>query len=59
VSVIPCARDDRLRGPIERFAELLKVEAHTLGDHGPDEQTTVRRGGAMMSASEMTAIRRV
>lgn len=44
MSVIPCARDDRLRGLIERFAELLKVEAHTLGDHGLDEQDFYNSG---------------
>lgn len=37
MTVIPCEQDPRLRAEIERFAEVLKTEAHTLGDHGLDE----------------------
>jgi hypothetical protein len=37
VTVIPCEQDPRLRAEIERFAEILKTQAHTLGDHGLDE----------------------
>ncbi len=38
MSVIPCARDARLKVEIERFAEVLKTQAHHLGDHGLSEQ---------------------
>ena len=38
MSVIPCARDARLKVEIERFAEVLKTQAHALGDHGLSEQ---------------------
>lgn len=38
MSVIPCARNERLRAQIEAFAETLKTEAHKLGDHGLDER---------------------
>ena len=38
MSVIPCARDARLKAEIERFAEVLKTQAHQLGDHGLSEQ---------------------
>lgn len=38
MSVIPCARDPRLQEQVERFAEVLKTEAHKLGDHGLDEK---------------------
>ena len=34
MSVIPCERNQGLRDRIEAFAEVLKSEAHTLGDHG-------------------------
>lgn len=34
MSVIPCKRNKSLRQQIEAFAETLKTEAHTLGDHG-------------------------
>lgn len=37
MTVIPCEQDPRLRAEIERFAEILKTQAHTLGDHGLDE----------------------
>ena len=37
MSVIPCEQDPRLRAEIERFAEVLKTQAHTLGTHGLDE----------------------
>jgi hypothetical protein len=44
VSVIPCERDQRLRDIIDRFAELLKTEAHTLGDHGLEENEFYNSG---------------
>lgn len=34
MSVIPCERNQELRARIESFAEILKSEAHTLGNHG-------------------------
>jgi hypothetical protein len=37
MTVIPCEQDPRLRVEIERFAEVLKTEAHKLGHHGMDE----------------------
>ena len=37
MSVIPCERNKSLREKIEAFAETLKAEAHTLGNHGLDE----------------------
>ena len=37
MSVIPCERDNILREKIEAFAETLKTEAHTLGEHGLEE----------------------
>lgn len=37
MTVIPCAQDPQLRLQIESFAEVLKTQAHKLGDHGLDE----------------------
>ncbi|MYE23206.1 MAG: hypothetical protein F4Y01_04590 [Gammaproteobacteria bacterium] len=37
MSVIPCEKNLELQGRIRDFAEVLKTEAHTLGDHGLDE----------------------
>ena len=44
MSVIPCERNQALRVKIEEFAETLKTEAHTLGDHGLDEQEFYNSG---------------
>ena len=44
MSVIPCARDDRLRAIIEGFAETLRTDAHLLGDHGLDEKDFYNSG---------------
>jgi hypothetical protein len=38
MTVIPCAKNRDLRREIERYAETLKLEAHTLGSHGLSEQ---------------------
>ena len=38
MSVIPCDANDELRERILAFAEVLKTQAHLLGDHGLDEQ---------------------
>lgn len=37
MSEVPCGRDEELRRKILAFAEVLKTEAHKLGDHGLDE----------------------
>ncbi|MCY4172819.1 MAG: hypothetical protein OXF25_01835 [Cyanobacteria bacterium MAG CAR3_bin_5] len=37
MSIIPCEKDSRLQRQIEEFAEVLKTQAHTLGDHGLSE----------------------
>ena len=37
MTVIPCQKNALLRAQINRFAEVLKTEAHKLGDHGLDE----------------------
>lgn len=48
MTVIPCAQDPQLRAEIDRFAEVLKTQAHTLGEHGLDEadfyQSPIFRG---------------
>lgn len=37
MSVIPCKKDIKLKKLIDTYAEVLKVEAHKLGDHGLSE----------------------
>src|SRR5688572_3426812 len=44
MTVIPCAQNLELRRQIERFAEFLKTDAHTLGDHGLDEREFYNSG---------------
>lgn len=44
MSVIPCEQNKGLRAQIERFAEVLKTEAHKLGDHGVDEKEFYNSG---------------
>jgi len=44
MTVIPCEQNRELRRKIEEFAETLKVEAHTLGDHGLDESEFYNSG---------------
>jgi len=44
MSVIPCKQNENLRAQIERFAEVLKTEAHRLGDHGLDERDFYNSG---------------
>lgn len=44
MTVIPCSQNQELRRRIERFAEILKTEAHTLGDHGLDEKEFYNSG---------------
>ncbi len=44
MSEIPCERNAELRKKILEFAEVLKTEAHKLGDHGLDEQDFYQSG---------------
>ncbi|MBZ9711473.1 hypothetical protein LB543_32820 [Mesorhizobium sp. ESP7-2] len=44
MSVIPCEQNADLRDQIERFAEVLKTQAHTLGAHGLDEKDFYNSG---------------
>ncbi len=44
MSVIPCERNKELRRKIAQFAEVLKTESHTLGDHGLDEDEFYNSG---------------
>lgn len=44
MSVIPCEQNKGLRDKVERFAEILKTEAHRLGDHGLDEKEFYNSG---------------
>lgn len=38
MSIIPCEQNKDLRKKIEKYAETLKTEAHTLGEHGLEER---------------------
>ena len=38
MSVIPCQKNRQLEKLIREYAEVLKTEAHTLGNHGLDER---------------------
>ncbi len=44
MSIIPCEQNEALREQIERFAEVLKTEAHKLGQHGLDEKDFYNSG---------------
>ncbi|WP_299147993.1 hypothetical protein [uncultured Tateyamaria sp.] len=44
MSEIPCEKNAELRKKILEFAEVLKTQAHTLGDHGLDEQDFYQSG---------------
>ena len=44
MSIIPCEQNATLRVQIEEFAEILKVEAHKLGNHGLDEKQFYNSG---------------
>ncbi|MEM8561480.1 MAG: hypothetical protein AAGF57_04560 [Pseudomonadota bacterium] len=44
MSIIPCQQNHELREKIEKFADTLKTEAHTLGDHGLTEQEFYNEG---------------
>ncbi|SEQ43824.1 hypothetical protein SAMN05216548_104273 [Faunimonas pinastri] len=44
MSVIPCEQNAGLRDQIEKFAEVLKTQAHLLGKHGLDEKEFYNSG---------------
>ncbi|MBN8974438.1 MAG: hypothetical protein J0H51_20810 [Rhizobiales bacterium] len=44
MTVIPCQQNKGLKEQIERFAEVLKTEAHRLGDHGLEERDFYNSG---------------
>lgn len=62
MSVIPCAQDTQLRAEIDRFAEVLKTQAHTLGEHGLSEadfyQSAIFRGAVEKLRGEYSATMR-
>ncbi len=44
MSVIPCEQNLALRDKIEEYSEVLKVEAHRLGNHGLSEDEFYNSG---------------
>ncbi len=44
MDVIPCRKNPELQDKIRKFAEVLKTEAHQLGDHGLDENEFYNSG---------------
>lgn len=62
MSVIPCEQDSQLRAEIDRFAEVLKTQAHTLGEHGLSEadfyQSAIFRGAVEKLRGEYSATMR-
>lgn len=44
MSVIPCEQNAGLRDQIEEFADVLKTQAHLLGNHGLDERDFYNSG---------------
>lgn len=62
MTVIPCEQDPRLRADIDRFAEVLKTQAHRLGDHGLGEkefyQSPIFRGAIEKLRGEYSATMR-
>ena len=62
MSVIPCEQDLEVRRQIERFAEVLKTQAHTLGDHGLKEKdfyaSPIFRGAIQQVRGEFSATMR-
>ncbi|MCB9982115.1 MAG: hypothetical protein H6861_00350 [Rhodospirillales bacterium] len=51
MTVIPCERNPKLKEQIDEYAEILKVEAHKLGNHGLSE-TDFYQGGVFRGAIE-------
>lgn len=44
MAVIPCSKNQNLQASIRDFAEVLKTQAHLLGDHGLDEAEFYQSG---------------
>lgn len=44
MAVIPCSKNENLKRQIEDFAEVLKTQAHLLGDHGLGEKEFYQSG---------------
>lgn len=44
MNTVPCERNDELHKKIIEFSEVLKSEAHKLGNHGLDEEEFYRSG---------------
>lgn len=44
MTTIPCLQNAELRRQIEAFAEVLRTQAHTLGDHGLTEEEFYNSG---------------
>ncbi|WP_322995441.1 hypothetical protein [Castellaniella sp.] len=42
--IIPCEKNEALRAMILEFAEILRTQAHTLGDHGLSENEFYQSG---------------
>lgn len=51
MTVIPCCQNKNLGAEIDKFAEVLKVDAHTLGTHGLSERDFYQ-GGLFRGAIE-------
>ena len=51
MKVIPCERNASLKQQVEAFAEVLRTDAHTLGDHGLSE-IDFYQGGVFRGAIE-------
>ncbi|MGJ0535179.1 hypothetical protein [Methylocystis sp.] len=62
MSAIPCEQDPDLRRQIEQFAEMLKTQAHKLGDHGLSEKdfyaSPIFRGAIQQVRGEISATMR-
>lgn len=62
MAVIPCQKNEDLRRQINKFAEILKTEAHQLGNHGLSEvdfyQGGVFRGAIERIRGQFSATRR-
>jgi hypothetical protein len=61
MSVIPCTKNAELERQIDAFAEVLKTQAHSLGEHGLDEvefyQSGVFRGAIEKIRGQFSASR--
>lgn len=59
MTTIPCERDALVRAQIERFAEVLKTQAHLLGAHGMTEkefyESPIFRGAIEVVRGEYSA----